>query len=108
VGISRRGVLAATLAAPAALQGAVSLAETSPGAPPLIDELLRPVVLYDAAISPNGQRVAVARETKVNDKRHAYIDIMEASALTTAPKRVNVGDCFVEQIEWGADDRLLI
>lgn len=119
--ITRRGMVAAAAAAPTLLAQALARAETvpppaqspppSPGArppaPPLISELLRPVVTFDAAISPNGTQVAVARESRDGDKRLAYLAIQPVGPDAT-PRRVNIGDCFVEKIEWGNDERLLI
>lgn len=104
--LSRRAVVAGGVAAPVALGGLSAFAAAAE--PPSLEELLKPVSVFDAALSPNGAFVAVAREEKTGDQRRAYIDIRSTADQAAPPRKVNVGDCVVEQIEWGADDRLLI
>ncbi|MBI5942324.1 MAG: hypothetical protein HY859_18095, partial [Caulobacterales bacterium] len=103
---SRRAIVAGAVAAPLILHETAALAAAP--YPPNLDELLKPITVFDAALSPNGAFIAVAREEKNDDARLAFIDIHSAAGEVGAPRRVNVGDCTVEQIEWGNDDRLLI
>lgn len=103
---SRRAIVAGAVAAPLILHETAALAAAP--YPPNLDELLKPITLFDAALSPNGSFIAVARQEKNGDARLAFIDIHSAAGEIGTARRVNVGDCTVEQIEWGNDDRLLI
>ena len=60
--ISRRTVLAAAALAP--LAPGLAQADAAP-VPPSLDDLLRPPLLRDAALSPDGRRVAMLAADRV-------------------------------------------
>ena len=95
---------------------------TPASAAPTLDELFRPAGLIDAALSPDGSRLAalrVVRDKVVNprrsrgeaamiDRRTGYVSLYNTADLTAPPALVKIGDFDVEQVEWANDDRLLI
>ncbi|MFA7264343.1 MAG: prolyl oligopeptidase family serine peptidase [Caulobacter sp.] len=108
--VSRRGVIAGALVAPAALRGAVALAAEPAAAPvpPTLDELLRPAAVRDTALSPDGTQIAVLLERREGGKRIAYIILTQVDAIDQESRRVVLGDYDVDQVEWANDERLLI
>lgn len=116
---SRRRLLAAGALAPMAGWPLASLAgektekaaspATAPNlAPPTLEELLRPSLLTDVALSPDGSRVAVLNEKRVGKKRDASITLSPADNLEAPGIEVPIGDFDVEQVEWANNERLLI
>lgn len=101
--LSRRAVLAASLAAPG-----VARAQGAASRPHGIDELLRPHVVRDAAISPDGEQLAVLRERVTGDKRAALVMISRMAELEGEPIAVSLGENHVDQVEWANNERLLI
>ena len=113
VSFTRRRLLATgALAGPLALAAGPGLAQ--PG-PPSLDELLGRPTLTDACLSPDGRLAAMAREarqTRAREKdkeapRQAYLMIQEAFSDTPA-KRIDVGDCQIDGVQWANNERLLI
>lgn len=123
---TRRLILAGAAGAPLLLRD-VATAQTTGPTPPTVDELLRPGLLNDAAISPDGRRIVTAgavRDEKgekdarapkpkrwefvVEDDPDSYIIIRDAEALDRPPQRFVLPNCTVEMVEWANNDRLLI
>ncbi|MDB5471745.1 MAG: family peptidase [Caulobacter sp.] len=111
--VTRRRLLATgALAGPLALAAGPVLAQATP---PSLDELLGRPTLTDTSLSPDGRLIALARETrqaraKEKDKeapRQAYLMIQEAFS-ETPPRRIDVGDCQIDAVQWANNDRLLI
>ncbi|MFO1012917.1 MAG: alpha/beta fold hydrolase [Caulobacteraceae bacterium] len=103
--ITRRQGLAAGLIAPIAAVGWPAFAAPTP---PTIEALTRKRSLLDAAISPDGKRVAALHEQKDGTGRAAFIRILNADNIAADPKRVVLGDVDVEAIAWANDERLLV
>lgn len=103
--IQRRTLLAGLAAAPA-LAGWKPARAAEPGPTPA-DFLRKPEVL-DAALSPDGERIAILREQRQGDKRVAFILIVKASDLGAAPKTVILGDYDPMAVVWANNDRLLV
>ncbi|MDQ0465283.1 dipeptidyl aminopeptidase/acylaminoacyl peptidase [Caulobacter ginsengisoli] len=105
--------MATALAAPLASQALAgeAWAADAPGAaaviPPTLDELLKKPVMLDAALSPDGERVAMLREVREGDKRLAYLRMAKVGDYDNTTQ-VLLGDFEVEQVEWASNDRLLI
>jgi len=109
--VSRRGVIAGALIAPAVLKESVAVAAGPASTPPSLEELYRPPELLDTALSPDGKRLAVLRELRQGagkGSRTSYVQLLLTDDLTAAPKIVTIGDHNVEQVEWANDERLLI
>lgn len=123
---TRRLILAGAAGAPLLLRDA-AMAQTTAPTPPTVDELLRPGLLNDAAISPDGRRIVTAgavRDPKgeqdakapkpkryefvVEDDPDSYVVIRDADALDQPPQRFNLPGCTVEAVEWANNERLLI
>jgi dipeptidyl aminopeptidase/acylaminoacyl peptidase len=64
----------------------------------------------DAALSPNGDRVAVLVERGVGEARKALVQIFNASDPAVPVRQIEVGDASfdVETIEWANESRLLV
>lgn len=131
--LTRRSIMAGALGAPLLAPGHVfadAEAQASPTptpTPPTVDELLRPGLLNDAAISPDGRRIVVAGavrdpeaeaeakvrkprryEIVVEDDPDSYVLIRDAEALDDPPQRFKLPGCTVEMVEWANNERLLI
>lgn len=107
--LSRRALIAAGLAAPGLAGGSAAGAQGVAGAKPhTLDELLKPHVVRDAAISPDGEQLAVLREQVKADKRTAVVLISRMSAIEDTPISVSLGENHVDQVEWANNERLLI
>ncbi|HYE45781.1 MAG TPA: alpha/beta fold hydrolase [Caulobacter sp.] len=82
---------------------------------PTLEELYQKPDRMDAALSPDGSRVAVLRikrdspEFSWEGERHtAYVALHASNNLEARPALVGVGRYEVEQIEWANNERLLI
>lgn len=125
--LTRRSIVAAAAAGPLLAAGAALAADTVAPTPPTVDELLRPGLLNDAAISPDGRLIVTAgavRDPKgeqdakvrkpkryefiVEDDPDSYVLIRDAEALDQPPRRFNLPGCTVEAVEWANNERLLI
>jgi dipeptidyl aminopeptidase/acylaminoacyl peptidase len=102
---SRREVVAGAMSASAAATTS-GLAATA-GSPSL-DELLAQPTALDAAISPDGGRVAVLRVDRSQGQRMAFVTLMDSDKLGAPPTQVTIGDCEVERVAWVDDRRLLV
>lgn len=136
--ITRRGWIAGAAAAPWVGAAFVrpALAADEAVRPYSLDELYADrVETYDAALSPNGGRIAVlrmkaerivgapkaifadkgAREARPGEKGEAddmaevaYIDLIDAARPDTVQNTIRVGPHIVRAVEWGSEERLLI
>lgn len=104
---SRRFLLGAGAAAPWLATGPAFASPTAV-APPTVDDLLKPALLRDAALSPDGEQIAALWEQHDGDTRTAYVRLAKAGAPEQEPSTVVVGDCDVEQVAWANNERLLI
>lgn len=100
--ITRRSALAAGLLAPFVGAGAMAAAT-----PPTIEELMRPANTRGAALSPDGQRIALVHETHEGG-RNAFVSLIQVSDFGARPQRVLIGDYDVEDVAWANSTRLLI
>lgn len=105
--LTRRGILAAGATGPALAPTALR-AQAQPPKPPTIDELLKAPVVHDAAISPDGEQLAVLRTQSKGEKTVAFVALSRLSELTASPSVVLLGEHVVNQVEWANDERLLI
>lgn len=108
--ISRRAVLAAAAAGPVAASGLEAEPARAQAAlkPHTLEELLRGPVVIDAAISPDGEHLAVLRREKRDDADAAFVYISRLEDLEAAPVRIPIGPQQVDMVEWGNNERLLI
>jgi pimeloyl-ACP methyl ester carboxylesterase len=109
--IQRRTLLGAGLAAPAlaALLGAWNPALAADAAtPPTLDELLRRPEVLGAALSPDGDSIAILREQKQGDKRSAFILVVKVADLAAQPHTIVLGDLEVSAVFWANNQRLLV
>lgn len=136
--ITRRGWIVGAAAAPwLGLPFArKAAAEDAPVRSYSLDELYNTrVETYDAALSPDGGRIAVlrmkaervvgapkaivadkgAREARPGEKGEAdelsevaYIDLIDAARPDRIQKTIRVGPHIVRAVEWGSEERLLI
>ena len=104
---SRRGLLASAIAAPLTALTHSTLAATPVGPPSLEELLARPTAL-DAAITPDGGRLAVLRMDRSDGGRNAFVTLSDADKLNAPPTQVAIGDCEVEKIAWVNNERLLV
>lgn len=101
--LTRRGILAAAPLAPVAARAAVE-----PARPHTFDELLRPAVITDAAISPDGERLALLRQQISEEKTQSFVQIASTRDIEGRQISIPLGEYQVDQVEWGKNDRLLI
>ncbi|MCR5873918.1 S9 family peptidase [Phenylobacterium sp. J426] len=108
--ISRRAVVAAAAAAPVVASWTAPEAAGAQAAikPHTLDELFREPVVIDAAISPDGEHLAVLRREKRDDADAAFVYISRLKDLEAAPLRIPIGPQQVDMVEWGNNERLLI
>lgn len=100
-------MLAATAAAPAAIANEAAAQAAGP-APHTFDELLRGPVVSDAAISPDGEQLAVLRTETKEGKSQAFVLLSRTRDMEAKPISVPIGEYQVDQVEWAKNDRLLI
>lgn len=103
--ITRRAAVAAGVA-PIFLSRA-SVAADAP-TPPSLEALVRPPTTISAALSPDGEQIALLHEVREGKVRVAYVHLVSAANPTAAPRRVLVGDLDVTGIRWANNERLLI
>ncbi len=101
--ITRRGALGAAAVAPWLANAAFGQVK-----PPTVEELTRPAMNRDAALSRDGKRIALLHELREGGRRLAYVSLISADDLAAPAVRVIIGNYDVEDIRWANDDRLLI
>lgn len=101
---SRRQLVSGALAAPFLGLGA---AWAQP-VPPSIEELVRPSVDRDVALSPDGEKIAMLSVNKVGEKSLATVSLLPAADPAAKPLTLRLGAVEVQKVAWANDDRLLI
>ncbi|WP_421933696.1 alpha/beta hydrolase family protein [Phenylobacterium sp.] len=102
--ITRRSALAAGAVLPWL---GVRAAQAAAPTPPTLEELLRGASVLDAALSPDGERVAILRKQTEGKKEKAVVVLTRVDG-SAAPVRVVIGEHDVKTVEWGSNDRLLV
>jgi pimeloyl-ACP methyl ester carboxylesterase len=110
--LSRRGLLAGTvaLAGMAALPPGVARAhgaQDQGGAYPL-SEFFKPTMSSGAALSPSGNRIAVAENLGTDENPVSAVDFIDAADPEGQRRRVPLGQVMVSFIDWASDERLLV
>ena len=100
-------MIAVGAAAPV-LAPAAARAHAAPPKPPSIDELLQAPYVHDAAISPDGEQLAILRTQLMDGKTTAFVALSKMSDLAAQPAVVFIGEQDVRQVEWANNERLLI
>ncbi len=107
VALSRRGLLAGTVALAGAASLPPSLAWAQGGAYPL-SEFFRPVMSIGAALSPSGNRIAVAENLGTDETPRSAVDFINAADPEGRRSRIELGPVRISSIDWASDDRLLV
>lgn len=105
--LTRRTMIAAAAVAPAVVADDVAAQAGAP-APHTFEELLRDPVVSDAAISPDGEQLAVLRTETKDGKTRAFVLLNQTRDMEAKPISVPIGEYQVDQVEWAKNDRLLI
>ncbi|MBC6981417.1 S9 family peptidase [Caulobacter sp. 17J80-11] len=104
---TRRGLLAAAAAAPLAGLGAGARAEGVK--PHALADFFAPAFTLDAALSPDGRKLALLFDAVVGGKRRKVVALKDAEQPDGPVKPLNTGDLGdIDWIEWARDDRLLV
>lgn len=108
--ISRRGVLAAGAGLPFLAQAGAALADI-PGYP--IGRFYERPFGRDAALSPDGRRIAVLYRTREGETDSYFVTIADAADPVASARPLNLGESKGDRfqlfgIEWGNADRLLV
>ena len=105
--LSRRGLLAGTVA----LAGMAALppgaARAQGGAYPL-SEFFKPIKSRGAALSPSGTRIAVAENLGTDAAPRSAVDFIDAADPEGQRRRFDLGPVRIGFIDWASDDRLLV
>jgi len=104
--------MAAGVAAPLAaglwsLGGRAAAADANPQ-PPSIEELTRRPATHGAALSPDGNQLAVLHEQLQGEKHVAYVTLTDLADPSAKGRPIVIGPYKVEQIAWANTDRLLV
>ncbi|RYF89302.1 MAG: S9 family peptidase, partial [Caulobacteraceae bacterium] len=106
---SRRGLLlgAGALAGLAALPAGVARAQAqAAGAYPL-QEFFKPIRSVGAALSPNGERIAVGENLGTDAAPLSAVDFVSAADPEGQRRRISLGPVHITGLEWASDDRVL-
>ena len=103
--ISRRQTIAGAMVSPFLLAGAARAAEP---VPPAIEDFLKPAMDRDAALSPDGKRIAILTSKTVGKKTTATVTLLNADDPDVGRVTLPLGELEVEGVAWGNDTRLLI
>jgi len=108
--ISRRHVIAGAAGVPLAVHAPPSFAQGGAQAGPhSIEELNAPRRDRDAALSPDGKKIALASTNELgNDKVDSRVTIIPADAPDQTLMTLPLGDREVQSIYWATDTRLLV
>ncbi|NJC40684.1 dipeptidyl aminopeptidase/acylaminoacyl peptidase [Brevundimonas alba] len=104
--LSRRGLLAGT----AALAGVAVLpsgAARAQGAAYPLSEFFKPTLSSGAALSPSGNRIAVAQNLGTDEELHSALEFIDAADPEGQRSRIDLGPVLVSSISWASDDRVL-
>lgn len=105
--LSRRGLLAGTaaLAGMATLPPGVARAQ---GAAYPLSEFFKPTMSSGAALSPSGNRIAVAENLGTDEIWRSAIDFLDAADPEGQRRRIELGPVRIGFIDWASDERLLV
>lgn len=103
---SRRAVLLGASAAAAPVAGSSAFA-AAPAIPTLEDLMARPGI-RDAALSPDGERVAILADQRDAQQRMGLVLLFDTANMAAQPKVIPIGDCEVQRVDWANKDRLLV
>jgi dipeptidyl aminopeptidase/acylaminoacyl peptidase len=103
--ISRRQTIAGAMVSPLLFSAFGASAQP---VPPTVEELLRPSVDRDVALSPDGEKIALLSVNKVGDKSIATVGLQQISNTSVKPLTIRLGEVDVQQVVWANDNRLLI
>lgn len=106
VALSRRGLLAGTVALAGAASLPPGLAWAQGGAYPL-SEFFKPTMSSGAALSPSGTRIAVAENLGTDETPRSAVDFINAADPEGQRRRIELGAVWISSIDWASDDRLL-
>ncbi|MDG2529863.1 alpha/beta hydrolase family protein [Caulobacter endophyticus] len=106
--ISRRDVVGGVVLAPALLSARASIAAGTAHSPPSLEELLKPATTRGAALSPDGQQIALLSEREIDGKTYGMVTFVKAADPTATPRTLRVGTMKVQRIAWANNERLLI
>ena len=110
--LSRRGLLAGTaaMAGMAALPPGVARANGAQdqGRAYPLAEFFKPTMSIGAALSPSGNRIAVAENLGTDENPVSAIDFLDAADPEGQRRRVPLGTVMVGFIDWASDDHLLV
>ena len=87
---------------------APTISRAAAPSPPSLEDLIRPPLARDAAMSPNGKQIAVLFQRGKDSDRLAYLHLIDADAPGAEPKLVVLGDYTVDGLAWASDKRLLV
>lgn len=104
--LSRRGLLGGTaaLAAFASLPPGVARAQ---GAAYPLSEFFEPTMSSGAALSPSGNRIAVAQNLGTDEEPRSAVDFINAADPEGQRSRIDLGPVMISSVAWASDDRLL-
>ena len=105
--LTRRAMLAAGALAPLAAP-AVARAQGAAPVPPTLEDLLREPHVHDAAISPDGEQLAILRTQVKGGKTSAFVTLSRMADLSAQPAVALVGEQSASYVEWANNERLLI
>jgi dipeptidyl aminopeptidase/acylaminoacyl peptidase len=107
--ISRRQAIAGAAASPLVL-GGIAAAQPVPPTPipPTIEEFLKPALDRDAALSPDGKRIAILTSKTLGKKTTATVTLLNADAPDVGRVTIPLGELETLSVAWGNDTRLLI
>jgi dipeptidyl aminopeptidase/acylaminoacyl peptidase len=100
-------MLAAGAVAPLAAP-AVARAQAAAPVPPTLEELLREPHVHDAAISPDGEQLAILRTQVKDGKTSAFVTLSRMADLSAQPAVALIGEQSASHVEWANNERLLI
>lgn len=81
---------------------------TAPPAIPTLEDLMARPGIRDAALSPDGERVAVLADQRDPQQRMGLVLLFDTANMAAQPKVIPIGDCEVQRVDWANKDRLLV
>lgn len=106
--ISRRQAIAGATASPVVAALVAMGVATAQPVPPTIEDFLKPAMDRDAALSPDGKRIAILTSKAVGKKTFATVTLLNADAPDVGRVTVPLGELETLGVAWGNDTRLLI
>lgn len=104
--LSRRGLLVGTAAVAGMTALPPGVARAQAGAYPLA-EFFKPTRTGGAALSPSGNRIAVAEALGTDEVPRSAVDFVSAADPEGQRQRIDLGPVWISSIEWASEERLL-